>query len=360
MRKLAVAASAAMIWAAPVGAQETLKMATIAPSLGQAITMATFANIVTDNLDDIEIEVSGGGAATLAHDGSRTRQPGHVHDQPGHLQPDVRRQGDVCQGSGRSGTRQELQAPHVVPYGQYHFTSAMTATFRFWTTLKAHRSFSARRCGAYNAARGWVEATTGLVVDEDYDAIKANWQTGFQAFLDGKIDVYVNGCLDPCGQFIQFTETENLRFIGPESDEGEEVDKWLGKWRYRAEVPAGMYDGQKNDSAVMSFDTAVGIGVRADLDEETVYKITKTFWDNLEQVTSEAPWAKALDVKFAASKRGLMELHPGAERYYREVGANRVAARSAEPDRSAHPASDRVQVVALRGKANFRGLVMVS
>ena len=159
------------------------------------------------------------------------------------------------------------------------------------------------------------------MVGEDYDAIKANWQTGFQAFLDGKIDVYVNGCLDPCGQFIQFTETENLRFIGPESDEGEEVDKWLGKWRYRAEVPSGMYDGQTNEGPVMSFDTAVGIGVRADLDDETVYKITKTFWDNLEQVTSEAPWAKALDVKFAASKRGLMELHPGAERYYREVGA---------------------------------------
>ena len=36
----------------------------------------------------------------------------------------------------------------------------------------------------------------------------------------------------------------------------------------------------------------VGIGIRADLDEETVYKITKTFWDNLDQVTSDAAWAK--------------------------------------------------------------------
>ena len=175
--------------------------------------------------------------------------------------------------------------------------------------------------GAYSAARGWVEATTGLVVGEDYDAIKANWQTGFQAFMDGKIDVYVNGCLDPCGQFIQFTETEDLRFIGPESAEGESVDKYIGKWRYRAEIPAGLYEGQKNDTSVVSFDTAVGIAVRGDLDEDTVYQITKTFWDNIEQVTSEAPWAKALDVGFAASKRGLMELHPGAARYYAEAGA---------------------------------------
>ena len=81
-----------------------------------------------------------------------------------------------------------------------------------------------------------------------------------------------------------------------------------------------MYEGQKNDGPVMSFDTAVGIAVRGDLEEDIVYRITKAFWDNIDQVTSEAPWAKALDVGFAASRRGLMELHPGAARYYREVG----------------------------------------
>lgn len=322
MRKLAIAASAAMIWAAPAQAQETLKMATIAPSLGQAITMATFANIVTDNLDDVEIEVSGGGAATL------------------HMMEVARGNLDMSMTSpviynlmsaGKAMYAKEPEAPELAknykllmwfPYGQYHFAVRGNSDIQVLDDIEGASVFlGPQGGGAYNAARGWVEATTGLVVGEDYDAIKANWQTGFQAFLDGKIDVYVNGCLDPCGQFIQFTETENLRFIGPESDEGEEVDKWLGKWRYRAEVPAGMYDGQINEGPVMSFDTAVGIGVRADLDDETVYKITKTFWDNLEQVTSEAPWAKALDVKFAASKRGLMELHPGAERYYREVGA---------------------------------------
>ena len=54
-----------MILASPALAEDkTLKMATIAPSLGQAITMATFANVVSDNVDDVAVEVSGGGAAT--------------------------------------------------------------------------------------------------------------------------------------------------------------------------------------------------------------------------------------------------------------------------------------------------------
>lgn len=301
---------------------QTLKMATIAPSLGQAITMATFANVVTDNLDGVSIEVSGGGAATV------------------HMMEVARGNLDLSMTSpvvynlmagGKAMYANQADAPELAenlqllmwfPYGAYHFAVRADSDIEVIDDIEGASVFlGPQGGGAYNAARGWVEATTGLVVGEDYDAIKANWQTGFQAFMDGKIDVYVNGCLDPCGQFIQFTETEELRFIGPEVSQGEAVEGFLGKWRYRADIPSDLYDGQTNEGAVVSFDTAVGIAVRGDLNEETVYQITKTFWDNIEQVTSDAPWASALDVTFAASTRGLMQLHPGAARYYEEAGA---------------------------------------
>ena len=322
MRMITTAVVAAFaLSSAAMAETKTLKMATIAPSLGQAITMATFANVVSDNLDDIAIEVSGGGAATL------------------HMMEVARGNLDLSMTSpvifnlmaaGKAMYKNEADAPELsknidllmwFPYGAYHFTVRADSDIQVLDDIEGASVFlGPQGGGAYNAARGWVEATTGLVAGEDYEAIKANWQTGYQAFLDGKIDVYVNGCLDPCGQFIQFTETEELRFIAPESAEGAAVDEWLGKWRYRADIPAGQYKGQMNDAAVTSFDTAVGIGVRGDIDEDTVYRITKTFWDNIEQVTSDAPWAKALSLEFAASERGLMKLHPGAARYYREVG----------------------------------------
>jgi len=322
MRKLTTAAFAALVFTSSAVAEDkTLKMATIAPSLGQAITMATFANVVSDNVEGVDIEVSGGGAATL------------------HMMEVARGNLDLSMTSpvvynlmagGQAMYKKEADAPELAknlkllmwfPYGGYHFAVRADSDIELLDDLEGTSVFlGPQGGGAYNAARGWVESTTGLVAGEDYEAIKANWQTGYQAFLDGKIDVYVNGCLDPCGQFIQFTETEDLRFVGPESAEGEAVDKYLGKWRYRVDIPAGLYEGQKNDGPVVSFDTAVGIAVRGDMDDETVYQITKAFWDNIEQVTSEAPWAKALNVEFAASKRGMMELHPGAERYYREAG----------------------------------------
>ena len=94
----------------------------------------------------------------------------------------------------------------------------------------------------------------------------------------------------------------------------------MGKFRYRDEIPAGLYAGQKNTGPVMSMNVPVGIGIRADLDADLVYEITKTFWENVDQITSDAPWAKQLDVAFAPKNVGGLTIHPGAARYYREVG----------------------------------------
>ncbi len=321
MRKLAIAAAAAALACTAAAHAQTFRMATIAPSLSQAVTMATFANVVNSNLDGIEIEVAAGGAATL-----HMVEVGRGNLEMSMTSPVVYN----LMAGGRAMYANEPEAPELAknlrllmwfPYGQYHFAVRGDSDIEFLDDIEGASVFLGPvGGGAYNAAKGWIQSTTGLVDNEDYEAIKANWQTGFQAFLDGKVDVYVNGCLDPCGQFIQFTETETVRFIGPESHEGEEVDKFLGQWRYREEIPAGSYEGQVNDGPVMSMNTAVGIAVRADIDDDVVYNIAKAFWDNIEQVTSEAPWAKALSLEFAASTRGLLELHPGAAKYYSEAG----------------------------------------
>ena len=299
-----------------------LKMATIAPSLGQAITMATFASIVDDALDDVSIEVAAGGAATLHMvelakgnlDMSMVSPTIHALLTAGKAM-----YADVADHEALAG---EVRLLMAYPWGQYHFAVRPDSGIETLDDLEGTTVFlGPQGGGAFNAAKGWIEATTGLVAGEDYDAIKANWQTGFQSFLDGKVDMYVNGCIDPCQQFLQFTETEEVRFLGPEDDSGEAVEAFLGKFRHRAEVPAGLYAKQVNEGPVKSNDTAVGIGVRADLDEELVYRMTKAFWDNLDSVVSEAPWAKVLDPAFAARAEGTMALHPGAERYYREIGA---------------------------------------
>ena len=315
------AAAMAILLSGGASHAETLAMATIAPSLSQAITMATFANIVSSNLDDVEIEVAGGGAATL-----HTMEVARGNLDMSMTSPWVYN----LMSDGKAMYANEPDAPELAgnlkllmwfPFGQYHFATRADSGIMVLDDMEGASVFLGPiGGGAYNAAKGWVEVTTGLVANEDCEAIKASWATGFQAFLDGKVDVYTNGCLDPCGQFIRFTETEEIRFLGPESHDGKHVDEWLGEFRFRDPIAARSYDGQVNEESVISLNMAVGIVVRADLDEDLMYRITKAFWENVDQVTSTAPWARALNVEFASQKLGLMDLHPGAERFYREIG----------------------------------------
>ncbi|WP_227287175.1 TAXI family TRAP transporter solute-binding subunit [Boseongicola sp. H5] len=314
--------AAALAGGPALAEDQTLRMATIAPSLGQAITMATFANIVNDNLDGITIEVAAGGAATL-----HQLEVGRGNLDFAMTSPTIYA---LLQG-GRAMYQNEADAPQAAenlrllmwyPYGNYHFAVRGDSDIQTLDDIEGATVFlGPQGGGAYNAASRWIEATTGLVVGEDYEAISANWQTGFQSFLDGNIEMYVNGCLDPCQQFIQFTETETVRFIGPESAEGEAVTDFLGTFRWIEMVEPGLYENQLNETSVISMNTSVGIGVRGDLDEETVYQITRAFWENLDQISSDAPWVDGIDIDFAVQQLGAGQLHPGAARYYREVGA---------------------------------------
>ncbi len=322
MRKLLLLAATAATLTTGAYA-ETLQMKTLPANLPPAVVMATFANIVSSNVDDLTIEVAAGGAAT-AH----MMEVGRGEVEMSMTSPVV---WNLMNAGARMYANQEnapalsenVQLLMWYPYGQYHFTVRDSSDIQTLDDLEGKTVFlGPTGGGAWNGAHGWIESTTGLSAREgDYEAFDGNWVTGFQAFLDGTIDMYVGGCIDPCGPFLQLSETENIRFVGPEDNMGEAVDQFLGAFRFRDEIPAGLYDGQANESAVNSWNTAVGIAVNADVSEETVYQMTKAFWENLDSVTSTAPWASALDINFAAGGQGGISYHPGAARYYAEVGA---------------------------------------
>jgi len=85
-----------------------------------------------------------------------------------------------------------------------------------------------------------------------------------------------------------------------------------------ATIPANTYRGQTTDvqaAAVQNF-----LVTHEGVSNDTVYGMTKALWTNLDQLTAAHSAAKAIDIKNALAGMPI-PLHPGAEKYYKEVGA---------------------------------------
>ncbi len=82
-------------------------------------------------------------------------------------------------------------------------------------------------------------------------------------------------------------------------------------------IKAGSYPNQDKDADTIAQPNF--LGVRADVDETAVYKITKTMFENLGFLQNIHPATKAMSLEAALA--GLpAPLHPGAVRYYEEAG----------------------------------------
>ncbi len=84
-----------------------------------------------------------------------------------------------------------------------------------------------------------------------------------------------------------------------------------------ATIPANTYSGQT--AAVPGVAVQNYLVTREDLSTDTVYSITKALWTSLDQLANAHVAAKAIELKHALDGMPV-PLHPGAEKYYREVG----------------------------------------
>lgn len=83
-------------------------------------------------------------------------------------------------------------------------------------------------------------------------------------------------------------------------------------------IPAGTYKGQDED--IRTFGLAQVIFTDANADEELIYQFTKAFWENVEDLKANNTSFAGMDATLGSKLYGV-PMHPGAERYFKEIGA---------------------------------------
>ncbi len=328
MKRTLTLAAAGLVAASLGGAasaKDVLKMATIAPGTSAYLTMTTMANVVNQQQDAYELQVDSTGAATK-----------HIVEMAqGKLDMVMTSPAVYRFMKGGKAMYQKLKsAPELsknvrlmfwFPYGTYHVTTYAEDGIETLQDIKGKKVFlGPPGGGAWRASADWILGTTGYKPGEDFDSVKASWSSALQSFQDRQIDVYIGGCIDPCPQFEQLSVTSKLRFLGVDKELADNptdgIKKAIPPGRYIDVVKAGTYgDGQVNESDVYTLAAVVGVAVRKDLSDESVYAITKAFWEGLDKIRADAPWVDNITLDFAVQD-GPLPLHPGALKYYEEVG----------------------------------------
>lgn len=134
---------------------------------------------------------------------------------------------------------------------------------------------------------------------------------------DGSADAAFLGGAVPTGSITQATSTFNVRFVPfDEPVRLSLVQKY--PFFHEAVVPAGVYKGLDADFKCLNVGS-MHLITSADQDEELIYQVTKTIWENRAEIAAKHPAGKAINEKNVARTTGT-DYHPGAVRFYKEAG----------------------------------------
>jgi len=160
-----------------------------------------------------------------------------------------------------------------------------------------------------------ILAAWGLSVDD----IKVQQLKSSQAsdyMKDGRLDAYFNTTAAPAAHIID-THVLVPSHIVPIS--GPNAEKLMKEYSFYAvdTIAAGLYKGV--DQPVQTIAVMAMLAARADLEEDVVYSIVKAIWSDLDQIKKAHAKFKQLDAQKALVGMSV-PLHPGAKKYYKEIG----------------------------------------
>lgn len=158
----------------------------------------------------------------------------------------------------------------------------------------------------------------GIDIDADFELVYAGYGPTTDAMANGQVVAAGIPSGPPTGAITKLMASNEGKFtvLDVTADELAKMDGGRNLW-VPYTITAGTYPGQDNDINTIAQPNF--LAVNASVDENHVYLLTKTMYENLGFLTAIHPATKAMAVERAMA--GLpVPLHPGAARYYKEVG----------------------------------------
>ena len=320
-----IAAGGVLLCATSASADKQFyKMSTLGPGSTVNLIMTSFAQEANATFPDLEIQVNATGAGTKhLLDGVRNELDFFISGPMlNYLMANKLAMYSKIEDADELVKNQRVIFNY--PLGQYHFVTFADTGITSFADMRGKRIFAGPPGGgATNQVLQMIKAVTGMEPGADFTQVNLSWAAAAQAFQDHQIDVYVNPTNWPSPAISQVALTNKIRLIGfsAEDLEQEAVKKLYNRpGGALDQIPADAYgENQVNEEQVTTIAAIVGLSTNKWMDDETVYKITKNFFAKLREAEADQPWLRHVNAEAAFTQLNA-PLHPGAIRYYEEIG----------------------------------------
>ena len=219
----------------------------------------------------------------------------------------------------------KISAIFSYPIGVYHFVVYANSGIKTLQDIKGKKVFLGPPGGvATRNTKMLIDAMTGYQPGKDFEQVKMGWGAAAAAFQDKKFEVWIPTTSPPSPQITQIAMTNKILLLGLDESKFNHPSwkKYMKQPSRRLEwIPADTYGkNQVNTKPVLSTGAWVGLSCRTDLPTDLIYKMTKAYWEHIDEAHAMAAWMPRYVNKKDALAAIAGQRHPGAEKYYREIG----------------------------------------
>lgn len=152
---------------------------------------------------------------------------------------------------------------------------------------------------------------------DDITPVNSSFGDSASSLKDGKIDAAFITAGAPTVAVTDLATTNDVNVVAIDDEHAEKLAK-EHPFYTRTVIPADTYKGMAEDVSTVS--VRATLIASADVSEDAVYELTKALFEN--QETLLAAHAKFGELSVETALNGIdVEFHPGAQKYYEEVGA---------------------------------------
>ncbi len=180
-----------------------------------------------------------------------------------------------------------------------------------------HFSIGKKNSGTAGSGRHIIQRL-GFQPEVDFNLVNLGYGGSADAMLNG----YIEGMNIPAGPPVSAITRvfaalgKDLTILECTDEQLNAINRGYDLWSKYTIVP-GTYPGQ--DKAIRTLAQPNFLAVRKDINDDAVYKIVKTIYENLDFLSNIHQATRVMSLKNAIG--GLpLPLHPGAARFYREQG----------------------------------------